>query len=71
MIEYRDDLAKKTLASTFNYGFRRVNDVEDSDPKIVQAEIDLNLECYATTSSNNAFMHIWQSHNVVRYSHSS
>lgn len=71
MIEYCDDLEKKTLAATFHYGFRRVDDGEGSDPKAVKEEIDLNLQCHATTSTNDAFMHIWQSQNVVRHSHSS
>jgi hypothetical protein len=68
MREYRDDIVKKTLAATFNYGFRHVDDSEGSDPKTVEEEIKRNLECYATTSLNDAFMHIWQSYHMVRYS---
>lgn len=56
MIDYRDDIVKKTLAATYKYGLRRVLD-DDDNP---DATIANNLVCLANTTNNDAFMHLWQ-----------
>jgi hypothetical protein len=62
MIDYRDEIEKKTLAATFKFGLRHVTDDNNTDL------IAKNLQCHANTTNDDAFMHLWQvTYNVCYY----